>query len=881
MLLTKKVRHSLSSFIGCTLLFSSQMSYADILVESLSLTKQSRVSRFDYRYEMQVTVKNDADTAENIAISVSSNNTNGIVQNSDLTLSSLGSGESALMNGSLVLIVNRREAFNENDLTWDIQYDRAEVSIADTFSENSAYHTGVYPNFFVEQGIANEEQVITKLQSTYAQLFELIPDEPIAPVDSVDAVFYQGFTDGFTGWATNGDNGTEVTATLAVVDEALQVTPIWDSNGDNLSVKFQQFHPIDITSGATIVYEMEVADDYVTDGSMAVQLIIEDANFNPGFFGYRALVTNGRVTITVENVGPDTGFGFIAEDFDFTQVRGFGFQFLANGKATSVAGDIIIDEVSISLPNLLEVPAEEAFIDSFDNDINNWVVSADNDTSVNVVLSENAGTLNLSPSWQSNGDVFTVKYQQFDAVDITGGANISFDVKLPASYVNDGSMVTQLVIEDANYQPGFIGYASIAGHPADEFFTLTFTNVSPSASFGYISGGFDFTKLSGVGLQILAGGKAVDIVGDIQIDNVKVSAAAASDGPVIAESNTSLLYGVGEDMAFIKAIDSNDIRSEGMSYGMFISVLMDDQATFNKLWTFTKEKMQNKSGVHKDFFAWQLSAVAPYAPIAANPAPDGEEFFAMALFFANNRWGSTTGIYDYQTEANSILHDMIYTQSDSTRLMMNPIYKQIEFVTTPNIDSFTDPSYHLPAFYELWALWADADNDYWHEVAVISREFLGKAAHPVTGLYSDYASHDGAPQYTSFNNNSHKSAYDSYRVMGNLALDYYWISESADLKELVDRQVNFFNKEVMTKGDFIAIYEVDGIREPGINYRGHGRTAMNAFGATASENPFAKDMIEYLWQQDAPTGKYRYYDGMLHMMSLLHVSGGYKIYKPE
>lgn len=56
---------------------------------------------------------------------------------------------------------------------------------------------------------------------------------------------------------------------------------------------------------------------------------------------------------------------------------------------------------------------------------------------------------------------------------------------------------------------------------------------------------------------------------------------------------------------------------------------------------------------------------------------------------------------------------------------------------------------------------------------------------------------------------------------------------------------------------------------------------MNAFGATASDKPFAEEMITYLWEQDTPTGKYRYYDGMLHMLSLLHVSGEYRIYHPQ
>lgn len=872
-------KSALLGVLSLLLLTQSEGVLASIAIDKLTLTDKTRASRFEFRYEFSVSVKSEDVGLRDIEVNVSSNNPSSYIEIGQLTLPQIGADEQATLNGVLVLVQDRRVRFNQNDLVWDIQFTEVGTDFSDSFSENSAFNTGTYPNFFVEHGLATEEEVNEKLQSTYAQLFELVPDMSGDTDASGETVFYQGFSDSLAGWEASGDNGTLASANLSLANDALVVTPTWDSAGDALTLRYRQFPAIDITDGATISFELEAADSYVADGNMAVQLIIEDVNFNPGFFAYRAIAENGRVTVTIDNVGPETSFGYIAEGFDFTQLSGIGFQFLANGKPISITGDILLDEVSIVLPDS-DVDAEVVFSDAFDDGISNWVFTADNGSLVGGLLSHQDGVLNIAPSWISNNDNFTVKYQQFAPIDMTSGVTISFDVKLPASYVNDGSLITQLYVEDGNFQPGFIGYTSVASRPADEFVTFTYNNISAESVFGYISGEFDFTNLQGIGIQFISGGKAVDITGDIQIDNVSIVVAGSQPEPE-PDTGTTLLYGVGEDMAFIKAVDSNDIRSEGMSYGMFIAAMMDDQDTFNRLWRFTKDKMQNTSGIHDKFFAWRLSAEAPYLPIAKNPAPDGEEYFAMALFMANNRWGSTVGIFDYQSEANAILHDMIFTQSDNTRLMMHPVYKQIEFVTTLDVDSFTDPSYHLPAFYELWALWADENNDYWHEVAEISRQYLAKAAHPNTGLFSDYASHEGEPQFTSFNGNSHKSAWDSFRVMGNMALDYYWISESEQLKELVDRQVDFFDNEVSTYGDFIAVYEVDGTREPGIDFRSHGRTAMNAFGATVSDKPFATEMLRYLWEQDAPTGLYRYYDGMLHMFSLLHASGEYKIYKPQ
>jgi oligosaccharide reducing-end xylanase len=42
----------------------------------------------------------------------------------------------------------------------------------------------------------------------------------------------------------------------------------------------------------------------------------------------------------------------------------------------------------------------------------------------------------------------------------------------------------------------------------------------------------------------------------------------------------------------------------------------------------------------------------------------------------------------------------------------------------------------------------------------------------------------------------------------------------------------------------------------------------------ASGKPF----VDKLWSAQIPTGNYRYYDGTLYMLSLLHVSGTFKLY---
>ena len=56
------------------------------------------------------------------------------------------------------------------------------------------------------------------------------------------------------------------------------------------------------------------------------------------------------------------------------------------------------------------------------------------------------------------------------------------------------------------------------------------------------------------------------------------------------------------------------------------------------------------------YFAWSMNTDG--TPRSTGAAPDGEEYFTMALYFAAHRWGNGKGIYNYQAEADKILRGM-------------------------------------------------------------------------------------------------------------------------------------------------------------------------------------------------------------------------------
>jgi oligosaccharide reducing-end xylanase len=56
---------------------------------------------------------------------------------------------------------------------------------------------------------------------------------------------------------------------------------------------------------------------------------------------------------------------------------------------------------------------------------------------------------------------------------------------------------------------------------------------------------------------------------------------------------------------------------------------------------------------------------------------------------------------------------------------------------------------------------------------------------------------------------------------------------------------------------------------------------MNAVASLAATDPRAQLFVDELWKTTTPSGMWRYYDGMLYLMALLHVSGNFRAYLPD
>ncbi len=380
----------------------------------------------------------------------------------------------------------------------------------------------------------------------------------------------------------------------------------------------------------------------------------------------------------------------------------------------------------------------------------------------------------------------------------------------------------------------------------------------------------------------------------------------------------AIFYAAGQNqngpLAYVTDVANHDARSEGMSYGMMVAVQTDHKAEFDALWNWANTYMRitDPKNPSVGYFAWSMNTDG--TPRSDSPAPDGEEYFVMSLYFAANRWGSGAGLYNYKAQADQLLslmrHHAVLTGTEPFRIhpedppfnphrvdpstrttprtstvgpMLNEQYGMIAFVPSFGANSYTDPSYHLPAFYELWARWGPPeDRAFWLHAAAASRRFFTQTTNPLTGLSPDYANFDGTPRATSFNPNSAVFSYDSWRVISNWSVDQSWWASNPDARTLSDRMQGFLFKQGIET--FPDQYTLDG--KPLSARHSTGMVSTLAVGTlatgtlAATDGPIARSFLDALWNKPIPSGQQRYYDGLLYMMSLLHLGGQFRIWAP-
>ena len=338
---------------------------------------------------------------------------------------------------------------------------------------------------------------------------------------------------------------------------------------------------------------------------------------------------------------------------------------------------------------------------------------------------------------------------------------------------------------------------------------------------------------------------------------------------LVSDPKVGVWHDVDADSACFVDTGNLDARTEGMSYGMMMCVQMDRQDLFDKLWRFSVRYMRQTSGKYAGYFAWSVGLDGKHN--AEGPAPDGEEYFAMALFMADARWESEE--FDYAAEARDILRHCLHQPElcPGGRAMWDAGNHLIRFV--PEAD-YSDPSYHLPHFYEYFARKADpVDRPFWRQAARASREYIALSADLRTGMCAEYAEYDGAPRLMF--NKPYAFYSDAYRVCMNIALDALWCGEHPALSLIATRFQDWMDAHEECN---VYACNLDGTTHEEQTMHPVGLLATTAAASIASHSEHRVEWMKYLWDVPLCSGKRRYYDNCLMFFSLLMLSGNYKMY---
>ena len=173
----------------------------------------------------------------------------------------------------------------------------------------------------------------------------------------------------------------------------------------------------------------------------------------------------------------------------------------------------------------------------------------------------------------------------------------------------------------------------------------------------------------------------------------------------------------------------------------------------------------------------------------------------------------------------------------------NAQYHLVKFVSSSNN---VDPSYVLPAFYEVWACFDTANAAFWTEAVTAGRAYMQKVVD----------SNGVCPYQASFTATNPQGANaDSTRCVVNLMMDWYLNGEDAWQKDTYATKFGAYSSSRTSGGATV------------------GCNATLGFALPASSG---KTYVDKIWSTAVPS--HNYWDGVLYMLGLLHVSGNFHIW---
>jgi len=240
------------------------------------------------------------------------------------------------------------------------------------------------------------------------------------------------------------------------------------------------------------------------------------------------------------------------------------------------------------------------------------------------------------------------------------------------------------------------------------------------------------------------------------------SAAAAQLATAYQSWKTTFIKECTANGSAVVLKDGSSVVSEGIGYGMLLSVANNDQPLFDKLWKFYSDHLDSQGLMN-----WAMNACDPPGNNSANSATDGDLDAAMALVQADARWGG------YTTTAKNLIGTIKQYETDSCSNGLAVVRNGDRFGgcsdTNPGNMGKVNPSYFAPGYYRVFALVDTANAAFWTKLAADSYTLLAQYQSAMSGLVPEWGFFDGT-----IKPGDDVYSYNACRTPWRIAVDYLW-----------------------------------------------------------------------------------------------------------
>ncbi len=252
--------------------------------------------------------------------------------------------------------------------------------------------------------------------------------------------------------------------------------------------------------------------------------------------------------------------------------------------------------------------------------------------------------------------------------------------------------------------------------------------------------------------------------------------------------------------------------SEGIGYGMLITLFQEDWDAFNRLWVYSTAYRNSVYASGRGLMPWLTSSFSWDIPDESS-ATDADLDIATSLVLAYYKSGNAVYLNDALTLIAALWE---YEVNKSNNLLYSG--------DTPTWKNAANPSYNLsyfsPVALRLFAL-VDPAHD-WTSVLNAQYAYMQQVQAAGTGVFPDWS--DGSGNAINPPNNSAKNTYwtfnkESVRIPWRIAWDYYWFQDARAASVL-----NTLNAFIMAKSNN------DPTAIPAVNYSWNLSVGADAVG---------------------------------------------------